>query len=89
MLSLVKGSDYDSREDCSREDYNTYEQMNEIVRKAGFDLSRYRFDSHGLDPRLADRIRNTVINRINPSTLELDKYFHSGEYARTLRPKTL
>ena len=88
MLRLVKGSEYSTDEDGSRDDYRNYERMNEIVREAGFDLSHFRFDSKNADKRQVERLRRRVIFQLNPSPLELDKFFHSGEYARKLCPKT-
>jgi len=87
MLALVKGSEYALKEDGSREDYRNYERMNEIVGRAGFNLSRHRFDSVDIDPSLLNRLCGMVIYDLNPSNMELDKYFHSGEYARRLCPK--
>ena len=88
MLRLVKGSEYSTDEDGSREDYRNYERMNEIVCEAGFDLSRFRFDSKNADMRQIERLRRKAKFLANPSTIELDKYFHSGEYTRRLCPKT-
>ncbi len=82
MLGLVKGLEYDLNEDVSREDYRNYERMNVLVRKAGFNLSRRRFDSEDADPSQISRLRGMAVYSINPSDVELAKYFHTGEYAR-------
>ena len=84
VLDLIKGSEYDLKEDTSREDYRNYDKMNEIVRSAGFNLSRIRFDSEDVDPRQIDRLRKKVIYQINPASVELEKYFHTRRSA----PKT-
>lgn len=88
MLGLVKGSEYALNEDGSREDYRNYERMNDIVRRSGFKLKSRRFDSIDIDPSLITRLRGTVTYNLNPTNMELDKYFHSGDYARRFRPKT-
>ena len=82
MLGLVKGSEYDLNEDSSREDYCNYEKMNVLVRRAGFDLSKRRFDSVDADASQINRLRGMVAYNLNPSKVELDKYFHCGDYAR-------
>lgn len=87
MLQLVKGSEYSTDEDGSQEDYRHYEQMNEVVRKAGFDLVSFRFDSGKMDARLMGYLRKMVGFKVNPSDLEIDKYFHTGEYSRRFTPK--
>ena len=86
-LDMVKGSEYDLKEDGSHEDYRDYDRMNIIARKTGFDLSKVRFDSEDVDASLVDRVRKNCIYNFNPPSLELDKYFHSGEYSRTLCQK--
>ena len=86
-LDMVKGSEYDLTEDGSQEDYKDYDRMNYIASKAGFDLSRIRFDSEDVDTSLVDRVRKNCIYNLNPPSLELDKYFHTGEFSRTLPPK--
>lgn len=77
MLDLVKGSEYGLKEDTSHEDYRIYDKMNEIVGAVGFNLSRIRFDSEGVDSVQVARLLKTVTYRLNPSQVELDKYFHS------------
>ena len=88
ILDLVKGSEYDLKEDSSQEDYKEYDKMNQIAGKMGFDLSRIRFDSEGVDRSFVDKVRNNCIYSFNPSSMELDKYFHTGEFSRTLPRKT-
>lgn len=82
MLGLIKGQEYDLNEDRSREDYRNYDRMNVLVRRAGFNLSKRRFDSIDADPSQLNRLRGMAVYSLNPSDLELDKYFHTGEYAR-------
>lgn len=87
ILQMVTGSEFSSDEDISREDYRHYEMMNEVVLKAGFDLTKYRFDIEQTDVRLMSRLRALVKSKVCPSDLEMDKFFHSGEYSRRLSPK--
>jgi hypothetical protein len=82
ILGLVKGSEYDVNEDSSREDYRNYEKMNVLVSRAGFDLSNRRFDCVDADSLQINRLRGMVVYKLNPSNVELDKYFHSGDNAR-------
>ena len=82
MLGLVKGSEYELNEDSSHEDYRSYEKMNVLVRRSGFDLSKRRFDSVDADASQINRLRGIVAYNLNPSKVELDKYFHCGDYAR-------
>ena len=88
LLDNVKGKEYDVAEDGSHEDYRDYDRMNDIARKSGFNLSRVRFDSTDVDARLISRVRNSFILEFNPPTMELDKYFHTGDYARRFPPET-
>jgi hypothetical protein len=87
ILDMVRGSEYDLAEDGSHEDYRDYDRMNVIAGKSGFNLSRVRFDSEGVNASLVDRVRKNCIYNLNPPSLELDKYFHTGEFTRTLTPK--
>lgn len=87
VLEAVRGSDYETAEDYSKEDYHHYYQMNAVALGYGFDLEKMRFDTDGFDESDACLLRREFQRRVSASPMEIDKYLHQGEYSRRVPRK--
>ena len=87
VLDAVKGADYETAEDYSKEDYRHYCQMNNVARRCGFDPARMRFDTDGFNESGARFLRREFLQNVSASAMEIDKYLHQGEYARRVPRK--
>ena len=87
VLDAVRGSDYDTAEDYSKEDYRHYLQMNAVARGCGYDPARMRFDADGFSEPDARFLRWEFLRKVSASEMEIDKYLHRGEFARRVPRK--
>lgn len=87
VLDAVRGSDYETAEDYSKEDYCHYSQMNAVARGCGFDPERMRFDTDGFSESDARLLRREFLRKVSASPMEIDKYLHRGEYSRRVPRK--
>ena len=86
-LLLVKGSEHDTDDDYSREDYRHYYRMNAIASANGFDPHHVRFDNERSDSSRLQSLKWLFIRSFPFPEGEVDKYLHLGEYSRRVPAK--